>query len=176
MCSMCVATGAPLRPLVGGDVTVGNVQAVTSAGGSPAGNRPTPGPRRSPTPGLPFAIVAAAERRGLRHGDPCAGTRLPDRCSPDDTDDARCRVPHRDAGRPISPWWLRRLEPAPRDSNRGVRCPPGERRARRARRSGFLPIRISLRCVRPPPWVSARRSGDWREEVGAPRRGVQVGR
>jgi hypothetical protein len=35
--------------------------------------------------GLLYMILAAAVRAGLRPGNPCAGTRLPDRYSPDAT-------------------------------------------------------------------------------------------
>ena len=83
-----LALDQQLRPIVGEDVTVANVEEVHVRrwvnAREAAGARPK---TIANYHGLLYMILAAAVRAGLRPGNPCAGTRLPDRYSPDATGD-----------------------------------------------------------------------------------------
>jgi hypothetical protein len=83
-----LALDQQLRPIVGEDVTVANLEEVHVRrwvnAREAAGARPK---TIANYHGLLYMILAAAVRAGLRPGNPCAGTRLPDRYSPDATGD-----------------------------------------------------------------------------------------
>jgi integrase len=77
-----------LRPIVGADLTVANLEEVHVRrwvnAREAAGARPK---TIANYHGLLYTVLAAAARAGLRPGNPCSGTRLPDRYSPDETGD-----------------------------------------------------------------------------------------
>ncbi|MDQ1674888.1 MAG: hypothetical protein QOC93_32 [Actinomycetota bacterium] len=83
-----LALAQQLRPIVGEDLAVANVEEIHVRrwvnAREAAGARPK---TIANYHGLLYMILAAAVRAGLRPGNPCAGTRLPDRYSPDATGD-----------------------------------------------------------------------------------------
>lgn len=79
-----IALSRQLREVVGAEPTVANVEAVHVRrwvnAREAAGARPK---TIANYHGLLFMVLASAARSGLRTGNPCEGTRLPDRYSPD---------------------------------------------------------------------------------------------